>query len=250
MMEKYAEDAREDLERHRFDMERLKIDPEDFNWFMNLPEYLKWSFPGSDTLLWYADQPGSGKTTLLQNLALKLQDRQWDNRDIIVAHFFRPESTMAEQFTSESNILPVTVLRSIVFQLLDKAHDRIPLGLRKRLEDLLSNDNPKSEELWELVCDVIKATPDKEMHIIIDGIDYIHPEAQSEFLKRLLKLWNALPSEPAIVAKFLIAGSPSPEIRDILRGVPVINENIERKRQYFTLLMYLLTDRIMRNRLP
>jgi hypothetical protein len=238
MMEKYAEDAREDLERRRSDMEKLEIVPADFNWFTKLPEYLTWSFAGSAAFLWYADQPRSGKTTLLQNLVVKLLDRQWYNREISVAYFFCPESTSAEQTTSESHILLANILRSIVGQLLDRDHDLIATSkLGEILEDLLGNDNTKLEALWELLRLVIKATPDQETHIIIDGIDKIKPEAQSEFLKRLLKLWHTLPSKPATVAKFLIASCPSAEIRDILKGVPLINENIERKRQYFGLLI-------------
>lgn len=231
MVEKYAEDAREGLQRRYSDMEKLKIALTDFNWFTKLPEYLTWSSAGSAAFLWYADQPRSGKTTLLQSLVVKLLDRQWCNRDISVAYFFIPESTLAEKTTSESHILLATILRSIIGQLLDRDHDIITtLKLDKRLEDLLGNHNTILEDLWELLRLVIKATPDQETYIIIDGIDKIKPKAQLEFLKKLLKLWHTLPSKPATVAKFLITSCQSTEIRDILKGVPLINENIERKR--------------------
>jgi hypothetical protein len=236
-------------------MEKLKIVPEDFNWFTKLPEYLTWSSASSSALLWYAGQPRSGKTTLLQALVVKLLDRQWRNREIDVVYFFCPESTSAEEATFESHILPATILRSLIGQLLSRDHHRIA---ELELESYLLRDvDTRAEKLWELLELVIKAATGQEMYIIIDGVDKIKAVDQLKaedlpnFLKGLLKLWRTLQSKAGPVAKFLITSRPYTEIRDFLKGVPVIDENTERMRKYFELLPSILfTDKTNGKRLP
>jgi hypothetical protein len=266
MVEKYAEDARKDLEMRQSDMEKRKLVPGDFNWFTKLPEYLTWRSAGSTELLWYVDKPGSGKTTVFQNIVVKLLDRQWHSREVDVAYVFCPESTSAEP--SESHILPAAILRSIIGQLLARGdsritellkllygdYDRITMVLKlsnvdndritmvlnsgKTLDNLLGSHDTTPGILWGLLRLVIEATLDKETLIVIDGIDKIKAEDQLEFLKSLLMLRQGLPLKS--VTKFLISSRPCAKIQDILKGVPSIDENIERRRQCFAPLTHSL----------
>lgn len=223
-------------------MEKLNVAPGDFNWFTKMPEYITWYSAEYAELLWYAGDPNSGKTMLLQSLVDKLLNSQ-RGRAMEVAYFFCVESAPAEQTASESQILPI--LRSVICQLLAKDHERIAVVQRnsKRengLEELLNSHTSTPETLWGLLQHAIKAVQDQKVHIIIDGIDKMKAEDQTEFLKRLLKLLDTLPRSPACFAKFLFSSRPSSEIRDILKGVPLIDENIERKRQYFEFLSAIL----------
>lgn len=238
IVEKYVEDASEDLERRRLDMEKLNIALGDLKWFTKMPEYITWSSADYAALLWFASQPRSGKTTVLQNLVAELQDRCWRNGTIKVAYFFCPEPASAEQASSKSHILPGAILSSIISQLLGGDYDRIAKiqlnsnlekRLGKTLEKILSSNDTLQETLWELLRLVIKEMQGQKMYIIIDGIDKMKAEAQTEFLKGLRKLRDTLLSMSASMAKFLISSSPSTEIRDVLKGILLIDENIERK---------------------
>lgn len=229
-------------------MEEPNIAPGDFDWFTKLPEYLAWSSSGYATVLWYADPPGSGKTSLVRNLVVKLLDRQRHNQNIDVAYSLCPLSRSVGQTPPQPHILPATILRSIIGQLLSRGDNNRIAEIEatvksggKTLVKLLGDDDTMLKELWEIFTLVLKSTPkppqNQEVYIVIDAIEEVESNAQVEFSKELLKLWRALQSKRSCVIRFLIATHPSPEIRDILKDVPFIDKNIERKRQYFTPLL-------------
>jgi hypothetical protein len=167
-VEKHVEDAREDLERRRLNMEKLNVAPGDLKWFTKMPEYLTWISADYPALLWFTGKPGSGNTTL-QNLVVELLDRRWLNGTIKVAYIFCPEPMSAKQVI----LKPSAILSSIIGQLLVGNCDRISeiqlnsnseRGSGKRLKEALSCNDTLPETLWEPLRLVIKLMQGQKMY--------------------------------------------------------------------------------------
>lgn len=252
IIENYAEAAHEDLEKSRARLGQLGIALDDSNWLTKLPEYLTWSSSAVATMLWYLDRPENGEISLLRTHGIGLLDRQRHDQTIEVAY-----TSCLDSGGNSRALSSITILRSTISQILWNDERRIALIERSiasnfeadtTMKSLLEDSEPKIEvsysekqprlidsrvkldDLWALLRLVLRTVPEQKMYIMVDDIDVLDGKDQIEFVAGLLRLWRSLQQRPVIVSRILISSRKPGRLPEILKGIPAIDEDVERRR--------------------
>jgi GTPase SAR1 family protein len=199
------------------------------NWFISSPEFEAWDSQKS-TFLWLSGIPNSGKTVLSCYLVEYLKNRQTYKAERDVIAFFcssGPEN-------NRPRIQIEHILGSIASQLLRCEEGRLDIASR---QNPLSKFVPKHPPLalplgplWKLVRDLITAISDREIVLILDGVDEIRPQETREiFLDGILKLWKHLQSKEQATVKIFVTSRPFSDIQQALTDLPNMEKDKERK---------------------
>ena len=168
-------------------------------------------------------------------------DNLHDGHRLEVVHFF------CSTAKSESRWNPLStapdILRSLIGQLLDHDIGRIATtqDILKRnqeatnnssptLRELLSDTHIGTEHLWQILGYVLGADEGPRIVFVLDDFHVIPVEARPGFLKRIRELWDSLRSLPRLPIKLLVTSRPYADISASLEGVPMIDQDTERKR--------------------
>jgi hypothetical protein len=127
---------------------------------------------------------------------------------------------------------PSNVILSVLAQIVSRDERRIH-ALDSDQQDLLlaacdPDCQPYTSQLWELLEHVIRVKCGRDIHIVIDGIDAIHVEAdQSSFASRLQYLWTAIKLEKSSLLNCLVTSLPHGTIEKAFKGLTSIDPATE-----------------------
>jgi hypothetical protein len=228
-------------------MEDMQFESDDFEWFTSSPEYLAWISSNKTTMLWHVGPPRTGKTMNMLNLIFQLENQSRLGVENIVAFVFL-EGSNDLRLSRGADQVALTALRQICGQILGQDNDRILTVQRhyeasttqqdtskthKSISSLLdyTDDNITSHQLWEFLKLILEAKPSHQTCICIDGLDKMEPHVRSSFLRELRNLWIKLGKIPWLVTRILVASRYEQDISQLLKDVPLIDQDTERRRK-------------------
>lgn len=194
-----------------------------------MPEYVTWDTTESVQLLWYADEMAEEKTQFIASHVNMLLLRQEEIQDIEVAFYFGATCNDSEAGETASRATISDFLQSMICHLLDGDRNRsrpVPM----HIETVLCGGSRDIKKLWKVLCDVVAETKDINIYIVIDGIDSMESEDKVKLLEFILNLKLDFKRQRA-KARFLISCVPTDDIGKVLKGVPVIDVEAERRRK-------------------
>jgi hypothetical protein len=208
------------------------------------PEYLLWSPSSSNQILWITGAPGTGKTSFARSALLDLMKNRHDSKKREAVCVMASHSSVRQPSASADLYMPLGILRSLIGQILHHDHDRIPLvqaSLHGRknitkstgptLQQLLSQSNIQVEQLWPVFRTVLDVAPSHELVVLLDEVDTIPAEVRSDFLGNIREIWEDSSSNHNRWKKLLITSRPYADICASLEGIPLIDQDTERKRR-------------------
>jgi hypothetical protein len=233
-------------------------------WFSRSPEYKGWEFSREPAkFLWYSGLPRSGKTATSINILQKLQNEMKYRTKRDVVHVFCTESVILPERTKKMRTTPAWVVCSMLAQLMGSCLGRFEERFEKvlytpnakenmvwaanlgrdisldsssqeqRRSPLTTNDTPHNvseDVLWDLFGQIVRIEDNREIQIVIDGVDRIEPEEDRlRFLMDLRASFDALKSETEKAIKILVTSRPYATIREVLKDLPSIDTASEIK---------------------
>ncbi|KAL0932822.1 ankyrin repeat protein [Colletotrichum truncatum] len=202
-------------------------------WFMHGPEYMAWLTSPGARFLWYHDPPGMGKTMILRHVVEQLQLRYSSFRTYLAFFFCSRKLSIPLSGTPQlltSSIASATIVASIISQFADKAMlQHIPLDVQEHLSNGHQHLGHEHEaHLWEILSKILLniLSSQKEVWIVLDGVDELLLTERSHFMHGLRSLWNDLNSGSRVEHmsfKVLLASRPYQDIQEILDGLPFVN---------------------------
>ena len=215
---------------------------ENFEPIINSPEYITWSASCSSDILWYVGPPRVGKTTLARYITLKPNENPHNGHQLEVVYFFC-STAISGPHRRPRNTTP-DILRSFIGQLLDHDNDRITtiqdlLKSREEatkepspiLRELLADSDTETEQLWQVLSDILGVAETLGMVFVLDDIHTISVDSRPEFLKNIRALWDSLRLLHRSPIKLLVTSRPYADISVSLEGIPRIDQDTERKRK-------------------
>jgi hypothetical protein len=94
------------------------------------------------------------------------------------------------------------------------------------------------QSLWGLVWDSMTASSNREIVLILDGVNEIRPEeAREVFLSNIVTHFNRAKSEKHITLKVFVTSLPFEDVRKAFKDLPSIEK--DKERQGYTPQAYL-----------
>ncbi|RDW58337.1 hypothetical protein BP5796_12267 [Coleophoma crateriformis] len=195
------------------------------NWYQMTEGYKNWKRSHASEFLWFRGRAGTAKTPEINNI-LRIFD-ETENEVVDTIAYFCPRMSLRSKM----------ILRSIVIQLGRSSQSRVSLLGPTQKGDLLSLIEPETsmrvEVLWDLFQSLLDVS-DRNLCLILDGIDALPLEDLGGFAKTLHRIWDITRSKFAsrpdrkIWFKVLITSRPNLELLEILGEGMFIDPDIER----------------------
>ena len=164
---------------------------------MREPQYNDWSSSPNIKLFWVTGYAGSGKTVLASFMSRYLNEV---HSHTLICRFFCDEKI-------EEHRDPLVLLKSIIFQIVDKRRRLWPL-VKKACDAGSFKIFSQFDALWNLFVKMVRAEKKTSFTIIIDAIDELHREDQSRVITRIAELFTL---ENKSSVKFFITSRPNAE---------------------------------------
>ena len=202
------------------------------DWFFDSPEFSTWISGKSSSFLWCSGIPKSGKTVLSCYLKNYLSDREAHMRGREIISIFC--ASVKEQMGS---IEMERILGYIASQLLRNDKNRLQnVSQQRPPQDWLPARIPLPFEgdflqsLWGLVWDSMTASSNREIVLILDGVNEIEPEeAREAFLSNIVTHFNRAKSEKHITLKVFVTSLPFEDVQKAFKDLPSIEKDKERQ---------------------
>lgn len=146
-------------------------------WLVNNDKYAAWASATQASLLWVTGPPGCGKTIMSSYVSEILSEKTIGAS--IVCHFFCDARTREHR-----NF--VNMLRSLIYQIVIRRRRLLRVVRKARsLQGPQLFQQPSA--LWQLLLDIIKVERQKQVIIVVDGIDECDEQTQHMFVNRIAK---------------------------------------------------------------
>ncbi|PVH68034.1 hypothetical protein DL98DRAFT_475129 [Cadophora sp. DSE1049] len=201
------------------------------DWFFDSPEFEAW-ISGKSSFLWCSGIPKSGKTVLSCYLKNYLSDREAHMRGREIISIFCT-SVKEQMGTIEID----RILGYIASRLLRNDKNRLQnVSQQRPPQDWLPARIPLSFEgnflqsLWGLVWDSMTASSNREVVLLLDGVNEIGPEeAREAFLSNIVTYFNRAKSEIHITLKVFVTSLPFEDVQKAFKDLPSIEKDKERQ---------------------
>ncbi|KAF1812887.1 hypothetical protein P152DRAFT_383327, partial [Eremomyces bilateralis CBS 781.70] len=143
--------------------------PNTCDWIFTTTEYKKWrdrtDLQNHNGVLWIKGKPGAGKSTLMKHTLGHLEKTSVDH--LIVAYFFNARGAILEK-------TPLGMLRSIVYQLVDKEallYEHFASIFREKQRIHTGDWVWRQSELKEFILSEIRLWKSKPLVLLVDALD-------------------------------------------------------------------------------
>ena len=228
------------------------------------PEYVKWASGDAREILWYRGVPGCGKSTMVSQVLKGLF------KDLVfteAAAFF--DFDVARAMDRNSANIPAAAISFIAAQLLERNPNLLSAmsgdeqrtmtaallwthkifsynscsesESRRVMPGLVSALRTIQEStLWSCLCHIVDRGLEtmSRIYLIFDGDNHALPEDRSRFLRNLRRLWERSESTKRGCVKILIASRDYPKEREILDGLPYLDNEKEEQGEHSVLQAY------------
>ena len=222
------------------------------------PEYVKWASGETREFLWYRGVPGCGKSTMV---SLVLKGLYEDLAFTEATAFFDFSVAWAMKQISANN--PAAVISFIVAQLLERNPNLLSamsgdeqktittaLLCTYKIFSYTSSSNLESRRempglvsalrtihkstLWSCLCHIIDQSSEtlSRIYLVFDGDDYALLEDRCRFLRNVRRLWERSVSMGRGCVKILIASRDYPKAREVLDGLPYVDNEKEQQGEH------------------
>ena len=222
------------------------------------PEYEKWASGDTKEIIWYRGKPACGKSTAVARVLKGLFE---DMAFTEAAAFFDFE--IARKLDRMSANIPAAVISFIAAQLLERNPNLLSAMSENEQETintaLLCTHNiftyrPSNESesrptmpgllsamrkiqestLWSCLCHIIDRCLEtiSRTYLVFDGVDCALPEDMLRFLRNIRKLWERIESTHKGCVKILITSRDYPKARDVLDGLPYMDDEKEQQGKH------------------
>ena len=219
------------------------------------PEYVEWASEETSNILWYRGKPGVGKSVMVSHTLKRLFESLAFTEAVA---FF--EFDVARKLDRLSANVPAVVISFIIAQLYDRnpklfstlspdeqktiattllrSHEILAYESTKEVEsnrvmpNLASTLRTVSEtDLWSCLLQFIKRglASMSRIYLVIDGDDNALPEDRFRFLQSIRKFWERSKTTQTGCLKVLIASRDNPKARNILHGLPYLDNEKEQQ---------------------
>ena len=220
------------------------------------PEYVKWTSGAAKEILWYRGGPACGKSVMISQV-LKGFSKDLVYTELAIVFDFAFAGQMLRNVTVNP---PAVVISFVVAQLLEHSpnlwsilnedeqnimakallctHRIFSYEVSNKSESqpvlvgLVSNLRMMKESiLWSCICHIINQSLQtlSRIYLIFDGDDNAIPEDRFQFLRNIRKLWETCRSSQKACVKVLIASRDHPKVRELLDGVPYVDNEKEQQ---------------------
>ena len=219
------------------------------------PEYVDWASGETSNILWYRGKPGVGKSVMVSQVLKRLFEGLTFTNAVIFFDF-----VIAWRLDRISANIPGAVISFIMAQMYDydpkilsdmsredqdtvatallRTHQVFAYGspqesdLKRVMPGLVSALRTVSEKaLWtflgSFIDEALKKTP--RIYLIFDGDDVAIPEDRLRFLRNMRGLWERSRKTQTGYLKILIASRDYPKAREILDGLPYLDNEKEQQ---------------------
>ena len=219
------------------------------------PEYVDWASKETINILWYRGKPGVGKSVMVSQVLKRLFESPAFTEAVAFFGF-----DIARKLDRPSANLSGVAISFIVAQLYDRnpklfstmtpdeqktvamallrSHEIFAYESTEAVESnrvmssLVSALRTASEtDLWSCLLQSIDQGPESmsRIYLIFDGDDNALPEDRFRFLQSIRKLWEHSEITRAGCLKILIASRDHPKAREILHGLPYLDNEKEQQ---------------------
>lgn len=144
--------------------------PETCDWFFKTSQFQQWyrrdNLENHNAVLWIKGHPGTGKSTLMKHTLGHLE-KQLSETHVIAAHFFNARGDDSEQ-------TPLSMLRSLLYQLLEKEpsiyEQFLPL-FRNKKQKFDTHWKWREPDLKNFLLSTIQNYQSKPLIILVDALD-------------------------------------------------------------------------------
>lgn len=219
------------------------------------PEYVEWASGETSNILWYRGKPGVGKSVMVSHTLKRLFESLAFTKAIAFFDF-----DIARKLDRPSANVPGLVISLIIAQLSDRnpklfatvsideqktvatallgSHEILTYvvpqesDVKRVMPGLVSALRTVSEEtLWtclgRFIDEWLKKMP--QIYLIFDGDDVAIPEDRFRFLRNIRELWERSRKTQTGCLKVLIASRDYPKAREILDGLPYLDNEKEQQ---------------------
>ena len=232
------------------------------------PEYEKWASGDTKEILWYRGKPACGKSTAVAQVLKEFFENMAFTE---AAAFFDFE--FARKLDRMSANIPATVISFIAAQLLERNHNLLSAMSENEQKTINSallcthniftyGSSNKSESrpvmpglvsalreiqestLWSCLCHIIDRCLEtiSRTYLVFDGVDCALPEDEVRFLRNIRKLWERIESTNKGCVKILITSRDYPKTREILDGLPYMDDEKEQQGKHSVSKAYAVID--------
>ena len=231
------------------------------------PEYEKWASGDTKEILWYRGKPACGKSTAVAQVLKGLFE---DMAFTEAVAFF--DFDFARKLDRMSANIPAAVISFIAAQLLERNPNLLSAMSGKEQETINtallcthniftyrsaneSESRPvmpglvsalrriQESTLWSCLCHIIDRCLEtiSRTYLVFDGVDSAFPEDEVRFLRNIRKVWERIESTHKGCVKILIASRDYPKAREVLDGLPYMDDEKEQQGKHSVSKAYAIT---------
>jgi hypothetical protein len=226
----------------------------DAKWFLSRKEFKIWMTPSRrEPVLFYMASPRSGKSFLMKTVV----DIMRENRKrlltpdvvyVFCAHHIilqAQHSSAGKSFLqAQASVFTTAILRSLIAQMITINSDllgplrkiaySLPFRNGFHLMNLLQDRDMKPEILWDFLRYAMELQRNREIIIIIDGLDTLDIEERIAFVCQLCRLRDLSRSAKRHSSRILVSSRTDEQLIDFLVEVPLLDERVELLGEFLT----------------
>ena len=240
-----------DQENYKPHTEPSSWDQPKFYWIFKNMDFEKWHYTRSSEVLWLSG-PAECRISGVSSCIVDLFKGKPSQTQHLVLYFFCSTASAQNRI---ANTFVNTILHQLAHRLPQLKRKVITVFLRALLDRILRDEplsdpgrsrfkindsaketvekilNSSSSGYWGALLAVIGIEREKELSLIIDGLDKIEHQ-KGEFIQQLCVFIKNLSERPSST-RVLLTSQPQAEIKEVLGQLPSIEYDRERKGEIF-----------------